>query len=51
MTTGARILDTGRTPAEWVAVFAERGMHLSERSLRERPGGWALAIRSERGSC
>lgn len=28
------ILDDGKTPEEWVAVFAERGIHLSARTVR-----------------
>lgn len=33
---GSTILDTGKTPDEWVAVFAERGLEVSERTLREK---------------
>ncbi len=30
------ILSEGRTPSEWVEVFAERGLDVSERTLREK---------------
>ena len=34
--TGSKILDTGMTPAEWVMRLCERGLEISERSLREK---------------
>lgn len=34
--TGSEILDTGRTPAEWAACLAGRGVAITERSLREK---------------
>lgn len=30
-----RVLTEGKSPAEWVTVFAERGVEVSERTLRE----------------
>ena len=33
--TGASILDQGRTPEEWAAVFQARGMTVSPRTLRQ----------------
>lgn len=34
--TGSTILDRGRPPSEWVAILADRGLDVSERSLREK---------------
>ncbi|MFN3247736.1 hypothetical protein [Roseibium album] len=31
-----KILETGRTPTQWVEIFAEQGVELSERTLREK---------------
>lgn len=33
---GSAVLDTGKTPAEWVAIMAERGIAISERTLRAK---------------
>ena len=33
---GSTILDTGKTPAEWVEIFEGRGIQISERTLREK---------------
>ena len=33
---GSTVLDTGRTPEEWVALLAERGIVMSARTLREK---------------
>ena len=33
---GSTILDTGKTSEEWVAVLKERGIEVSERTLREK---------------
>jgi hypothetical protein len=33
---GSAILDTGKSPAEWQRIFAERGIVVSERSLRQK---------------
>ena len=36
MTALPKILQHGKTPEEWVAQFAERGVQLSPRTLREK---------------
>lgn len=36
MTVGSTLLDTGKTPAQWCEVFAERGFNISERLLRTK---------------
>lgn len=33
---GSTVLDTGKTPGQWVALLAERGLFISERILRQR---------------
>jgi len=33
---GSQILDEGKTPAQWVKILAERGVIISERTLREK---------------
>lgn len=33
---GSTVLDTGKTPAQWVELLAVRGIHISERTLREK---------------
>lgn len=34
--TGSTVLDRGRPPGEWAAILADRGLPVSERTLRER---------------
>jgi hypothetical protein len=36
MTTIPKILETGKTPGQWVQTFSEFGIEISERSLKER---------------
>lgn len=36
MGIGSAILDLGKSPAEWCELFAAKGMHVSERSLRQK---------------
>lgn len=33
---GSSLLDSGKTPAEWVVILAERNIDISERTLREK---------------
>ena len=35
-TDSSQILGLGKTPAQWVEIMAERGIEISERTLRER---------------
>lgn len=34
--TGSTIIDRGRPPSEWVMILAQRGLDISERTLREK---------------
>ena len=34
--TGSTVIDRGRPPAEWVGILADRGMPVSERTLRDK---------------
>ncbi len=34
--TGSKFLDHGRTPAEWAEILCERGVNITERTLREK---------------
>lgn len=33
---GSTVLDTGKTPGQWVDLLAERGIAISERTLRQK---------------
>ena len=35
-TDSSQILGLGKTPAQWVEIMGERGIEISERTLRER---------------
>lgn len=34
--TGSFVLDKGKTPAEWCSIFDARGIHVSERTIRQK---------------
>ena len=47
--TGSSVLDTSKTPAEWIEVLAERNIVYTERALRNSAN--RLELHMKDGSC